>query len=663
MPPVIKFFALRLTPLALAMSLVACGGSGDSSLSNPPVGLGREDTAPVPDQTKVPPYVDHAYTNQRGMAQYATLSTNAGVRVVSGFLDLWTPSTLIVDAGQTAAASGDFPAVTASTWSGIPGDATDGKKANAAVLDANIQYVVNLTANRTAEQATAAYLDDRRQKGYSVTDGLGPLTDAWRAVARQTTTITGVPADATTKLYNDGGNNIGVGVAGGNTEFGTVVDFVNSPPNGSTEPAKRFFKYARPWRWSTSVSVVPSLVPAKSSTPTTDGGFISGHSAEAVRSGLMMAYVVPERYAELVARSLELGENRIMAGMHSPLDVIGGRIQAQAVIAAALYNQANKQVPNPAGGTLVVADQREAARTQARTALMTAVGAKDALALQTFAQSGTSSNDRFADQTAMRAAALRRLTFGFSPIAATDKAAVVPKAAELLLETRFPYLSATQRRVVLKSTALPSGYPAMDDAEGWGRLNLFAAAQGYGALQGDVTVRMDAAQGGFHARDTWRNDLSGAGRLLKTGSGELRLAGAASTFTGGIWLQGGTLAADTASALGAGDVYIEQGALQVAASQPVQVSRNLTQLPTGTLQVVLGAKGQGSLNVAGTARIEGDLQVSFAAGMAPKVGDVLPVLTHGARFGSFRSITVSGYKAVAVYSDTGVSLKITGVGA
>jgi hypothetical protein len=28
--------------------------------------------------------------------------------------------------------------------------------------------------------------------------------------------------------------------------------------------------------------------------------------------------------------------------------------------------------------------------------------------------------------------------------------------------------------VVLKTTALASGYPVMDDAEGWGRLNLFA---------------------------------------------------------------------------------------------------------------------------------------------------------------------------------------------
>src|SRR6185503_15821412 len=106
----------------------------------------------------------------RGDARYATLATNASVRVVSGFLDLWKPSTLVVDAGVTAPANGSFPAVTASAWTGIPGDPTDGTVLNGAVLDANVQYVVAATAARSADQSTAAYVDDRRAKGYSVTD-------------------------------------------------------------------------------------------------------------------------------------------------------------------------------------------------------------------------------------------------------------------------------------------------------------------------------------------------------------------------------------------------------------------------------------------------------------------------------------------------------------
>ena len=106
-------FALTLqSSLAAAATAVA--------LPLPPAGVGATDSAPCADPAVVPPYVDYAYTNQRGDARYATLATNAGVRVVSGFLDIWTPSTLLVDAGVSAPANGSFPAIVPSTWTGIP---------------------------------------------------------------------------------------------------------------------------------------------------------------------------------------------------------------------------------------------------------------------------------------------------------------------------------------------------------------------------------------------------------------------------------------------------------------------------------------------------------------------------------------------------------------
>jgi hypothetical protein len=95
----------------------------------------------------------------------------------------------------------------------------------------------------------------------------------------------------------------------------------------------------------------------------------------------------------------------------------------------------------------------------------------------------------------------------------------VPKGAEVLLETRLPYLSADQRRVVLKTTALASGYPVMDDAEGYGRLNLIAAADGYGAFNGDVSVTMDASLGGFNAAGQLEERHRGPGPAHRDGSG------------------------------------------------------------------------------------------------------------------------------------------------
>ena len=308
-----------LVALAAALCLSACGGGGSDTpapvVPGPPKDLGFTDSAASADPATVPPYTDAANskTNQRGDARYATLETNAGVRVLNGFLAIWKPATLLVDAGAPAPAVDGFPAVPASTWSGIPGDASDGSVLNTAVHAANIQAVIDATSQRTSAQELAAYLDDRRNKGYSIIDGMGPLTAAWQASTRQTTTITGIAADATTVKYDDAGNDNGVG-GSANPAFGTVVDFVNSiGENGSTEPAKRFYKYARPWRWSTSVKVVPALEPAKSGTPTTDGGYPSGHAAEAVRKAIALAYVVPQRYQEMLARGLELGDGFAVA--------------------------------------------------------------------------------------------------------------------------------------------------------------------------------------------------------------------------------------------------------------------------------------------------------------------------------------------------------------
>lgn len=636
----------HILALSVALALSACGGSSEEPLVIPaaPVDQGAAEVVPLPTVTA---FVDTIATNQRGDARYATLSTNAGVRVLGGFLDIWKPLTEIVDAGVTAPARDGFPAVVASSWSGVPNDGNpDGKVVNMAVHQANIDYVVKATTSRTAEQGVQAYLDDRRGKGYSVTDGMGPLANAWRSAAQQTTSITSVAADATTVLYNDSGNNTGV-AGSANASFGNVVDLVNLVGNNaSTEPAKRFYKYARPYRWSSSVQVLPALVPAKSPTPPTDGGFTSGHSAEGVRDAVAMAYAVPERFQEMLSRGLELGESRIFAGMHSPLDVISGRILGQASAAANLADPAN-------------ATRKAAAVAQAHATLMAATGTT-AETFAAYAQSGTTANDRFSDYATNKANYLRRSTYGFAPIAATNVAAAAPKGAEVLLETRLPYLSDAQRRVVLKTTALPSGYPVMDDAEGWGRLNLFAAADGYASFSGNVTIVMDASKGGFNAVDRWRNDIAGTGKLVKQGSGTLKLAGA-NTWSGGTELTAGTLQGDSAAAFGSGDVYVSGGTLVANAPAALKVAGKYTQLSGNTtLELDLGGAAAGSLVVASTATIAGGtLRVKFANGYKPKAGDVLTLITAASLKGKFTAITVDGFPNVTPnYNDTTLTLTI-----
>jgi autotransporter-associated beta strand protein len=621
------------------------GGAG-WELPPEPLSLGYSDSAAIPQG--VPAYVELGATNQRGQACSSTLETNAGIRVLAEFLKIWAPRAaadgkVYVDAGVAAPADGTCLEVVGSDWSGIPSEASDGKVLLPAVHAANLAYVVQATKNRTAEQELAAYLDDRRGKNFSISDGMGPLTAAWRAGSKQTTTITGVAADAALVKYDDKGNNRGEGSAT-NPDLGLAVDFENATSgDGSTEPAKRYFKYARPYRWSNEVLVAPSLGAAKSSTPTTDGGFISGHTAEAFRDALAMGYLVPQRFQELLTRAAELGQNRINSGMHSPLDVMGGRIQALAVVA---YNL-NK---------IETATLAQLAFEQAQAWLRSQTGTHDFLELHDYAHA-ESAGDRFADHVINRQNFRNRMSYGFAPIASVSRPAVVPKGAEVLLATRFPCLSAEQRRVVLKTTAWASGYPVLDDAEGWGRLDLFAAADGYGAFEGDVNLELDTAKGGFCERDLFRNDIAGGGRLKKSGTGALWLSGD-NSYAGGTLLVEGTLGALSPTAFGSGDVYVRGGKLLNGSQQDLRLAGAYTQID-GELALELGEDLAGSLKIGRAAVLAGGrLTVRLSAGV-PAAGTAVTVLHAQELHGRFAEVSVEGASRFDVlYSATGVAIRL-----
>jgi autotransporter-associated beta strand protein len=293
---------------------------------------------------------------------------------------------------------------------------------------------------------------------------------------------------------------------------------------------------------------------------------------------------------------------------------------------------------------------------QAHATLMAATGTT-AANFNAYAHSGTTATDRFADYAVNKANYLRRMTFGLPQTGKTDAPAAVPKGAEVMLETRLPYLTAEQRRVVLKTTAIASGYPVLDDPEGWGRLNLFAAADGYGAFTGNVTVNMDASLGGFNAVDRWRNDIAGKGKLIKLGTGTLQLGGA-NGWTGGTQIDAGTVEGLSAKAFGAGDVYVGAGKLRSNAATSLALA-NYTQLKTGTLELNLGNGQQGRVNVTGTMTIAGGtLHITFQNGYTPAAGDTLSIVAAASLKGKFDTITVDGFTNTATYTATGLQLRL-----
>ncbi|RZM33659.1 MAG: autotransporter outer membrane beta-barrel domain-containing protein, partial [Sphingomonas sp.] len=305
----------------------------------------------------------------------------------------------------------------------------------------------------------------------------------------------------------------------------------------------------RPYRVSSDVNVpAPMLQIINSTNPYADGAYPSGHANSGLLQALGTAFLIPQQGQELLARPADLGTNRILAGMHSPLDIMGARIEATALAAtniyAALYDAKGNRLDwtNPANAGAYAVYQ---AYTQTQAYLASACGTTTVTACIAAANaSGATAADPFGNAAQNKATYLADMTYGFAPIGPVKAmtAAEVPVQAQVLLLTRFGYLTDAQRTEILATTALPSGYPVLsgNTLDGWGQLNLYAANDGYGAFNGQVSVTMDAAQGGYAAADSWSNDIGGTGGLTKNGTGSLTLTGK-NSFAGPTIVNGGTL--------------------------------------------------------------------------------------------------------------------------
>ncbi len=344
-------------------------------------------------------------------------------------------------------------------------------------------------------------------------------------------------------------------------------------------------------------------------TLVTNSAFPSGHTTFGTTEALLVAMAVPERFQQVFARGLEYGYSRVVLGAHYTLDVIAGRILGLHDVAQLLNN--NPDYTGDADFAARFSDFASAFRS-----VLTAAAGTD------IATAAKDDSGRFSDAAATRAVAAQRLTYGLTPVGPTDRAAVVPLGAEVLLKTRFTYLTAEQRRAVLASTELASGAP-LDDGSGWARLDLYTAAGGYGAFDGAVVVDQDAALGGFAAADIFSNDIGGSGSLTHTGSGVLTLTGL-NSYAGGTTIAGGTVVAASATALGSGDVLLADGTLRVAAPG-FTIGGDYVQ--TGGLLALGGVGNAPVVTIAGFATLGGALSVDL----------------NGAGYGAYELIDWAGH--------------------
>ncbi len=587
----------------------------------------------------------------------------------------------------------------------------------------NIQYCIKVTNNRSDDEAILAFLDDVRSKFYSVTDGFGPLTETYIKNSGVYVDLPLVETRHVLHdpHYQSSYNNSATYAGDENSPLGAVVKFVRevSFNCSSTQAPKYLYSTPRPWRmnergeviflgttydtlkhkptyscidhtgnenfkiydlYESSVKVVPGLICSRkehkviyddfhpdsndlyTNTTTnirTDNGYPSGHTNAGALISMTYAYAFPERFSELVFRGSQLGEDRIIAGMHSPVDVIGGKLMALSVVCSALNQQEIAEDAEDAIESIY-----EIFNTKADSANMSLY---DFAHLEVENPIGYTNGDYvnvevfnnniYDDKEKIKKLYRERLTYGFSQDKSqAGKDPIVPKGAEAILKSRFPYLTANQRRCVLYTTEIPSGYKILDKTNGWGRIDLLRAADGYGSFIGETVVTMDASLGRFNAVDTWGNNIDGTGSLKKAGSGKLILTGN-NTFSGGTSITDGTIVTTSNTSLGSGDVTINKnGKLEIY--NPLKISGSLNQ-NGGNIFAYITQESSPVITVDQEVNLQNSsLIIEFDKSLNPQKGDRFTIIKAPKLEGKFNTIIADGISCKLKHIDNTIYIVV-----
>ncbi|ASW06018.1 phosphatase PAP2 family protein [Rhizobium sp. 11515TR] len=106
-------------------------------------------------------------------------------------------------------------------------------------------------------------------------------------------------------------------------KFSAFFDRVVETEGAVVDPAKDVWKRLRPHLYS---DLVKPIVPLSKS-----GSYPSGHTTVGTLMGIVLANMVPEKRAAIMARAWEYGHNRIVGGIHYASDIEAGRIAGTVI--------------------------------------------------------------------------------------------------------------------------------------------------------------------------------------------------------------------------------------------------------------------------------------------------------------------------------------------
>jgi hypothetical protein len=212
---------------------------------------------------------------------------------------------------------------------------------------------------------------------------------------------------------------------------------------------------------------------------TNSPSYPSGHTTYGYTGAVLLAVLVPERYAEMIARGAEYGNDRVIVGAHYVMDVLGGRTLA-------LYDMAHLLANDPAYTGLSV---RAAPPIKDFEGAVKSAGAELSAILQagcgnTIDACAKEDTGRFSNAAADEVFYDATQTYGLPVVypknarGREDVEKLAPKAGYLLTQA-FPSLSLEQADKILTETEGPGG-GFLDNGSEFGvysRLNLYTAAR------------------------------------------------------------------------------------------------------------------------------------------------------------------------------------------